>query len=229
MSRLVVCMDCPNYQRGGYCKHKRKDVAALAPACGHATSLNHKFNPEDNDETMSNPLAPQAQTKTCTKCGRELPISEFYAKAGSKDGLQTQCKDCHNAATERRREKARGANNLPETEETIDTEITEAPAEPTKVCICCGETKPISEFYKDKKATDGHQSYCKLCINRKSAERARKARAEKQAQKEASQPVEPEKPKRIAVRETLTDKQMVELLREHGWSVTCYRTITEEL
>ena len=33
----------------------------------------------------------------------------------------------------------------------------------------------------------------------------------------------------VVVRETLTDKQMVDLLREHGWTVTCYRTITEEL
>ena len=220
MSRLVVCMDCPNYQRGGYCKHKRKDVAALAPACDYAAALNHKLNPEDKDETMSNPLAPQTQTKTCTKCGRDLPISEFYAKAGSKDGLQTQCKDCHNAATQASKDKAKAQAHIEESlRETCDM----------KRCSKCGETRPISDFYKDKKATDGHQSWCKLCISRKSAERARKALAEKRAQKTASQPVEPETPKRIAVRETLTDKQMVDLLREHGWTVTCYRTITEEL
>lgn len=147
MSRIVVCMDCPNYQKGGYCYHEKKDVGALSPACGHAKNLNQKFNPEDNDQPMKTPLAPQAHTKTCTKCGRELPGSEFYAKAGSKDGLQTQCKDCHNA---------------------------------------------VSRSSKDKTKAQ-------------------------------------EQPKQVVVRETLTDKQMVELLREHGWTVTCYRTITEEL
>jgi len=32
-----------------------------------------------------------------------------------------------------------------------------------KVCIKCGETKPLSEFYKHKNAKDGHQSTCKVC------------------------------------------------------------------
>lgn len=96
MSRIVVCMDCPNYEKGGYCRHKHKDVGALALACDHAKELNKKFNPEDNEETMTK-LAPQAKTKTCTKCGRELPISEFYARTGAKDKLQTICKECHNA------------------------------------------------------------------------------------------------------------------------------------
>ena len=159
MSHIVVCLDCPNYQKGGFCTHKRKEVSALAPACDHAKTKDLTFNPEDKEETMSNPLAPQAQTKTCTKCGRELPISEFYAKAGSKDGLQTRCKDCHDAATQRCREQA---------------------------------------------------------------QKARNALAEKRAKAQ-------EQPKPTVVRETLTDKQMVDLLREHGWTVTCHRTITEEL
>ncbi|WP_406039172.1 hypothetical protein [Succinimonas sp.] len=168
MNRIIVCLDCPEYQKGGYCRHKRKDVSALTEACDHAKKMNLMFNPEDKEETMSNPLAPQAQTKTCTKCGRELPISEFYARTGSKDGLQTICKDCHNAATKLCREQA--------------------------------------------------------------AQRARKALAEKRAAKaqEQPQPTE-EQPKTVVVRETLTDKQMVDTLREHGWTVTCYRTITEEL
>ena len=215
MNRIVTCLDCPLYQKGGYCRHTRKDVGALQPACDHAKTMNLMFNPEDKEETMSNPLAPQAQTKTCTKCGRELPISEFYAKAGSKDGLQTICKDCHNAATQKSIEKRKADNIFNESE--------------TKTCICCGETKPITEFYKDKKATDGHQSYCKRCLNLKSAERARKARAEKRAAKAQTPPKADELPKKIVVRETLTDKQMVDTLREHGWTVTCYRTITEEL
>ena len=213
MNRIIVCLDCPEYQKGGYCRHKRKDVSALTEACDHAKTMNLMFNPEDKEETMSNPLAPQAQTKTCTKCGRELPISEFYARAGSKDGLQTICKDCHNAATKRCHDKAKAqAHTEKSLQETCDM----------KRCAKCGETKPLTDFYKDKKASDGHQSWCKHCAHVDNAQRARKALAEKRAKAQ-------EQPKPTVVRETLTDKQMVELLREHGWTVTCYRTITEEL
>lgn len=37
-------------------------------------------------------------TKVCRSCGQELPRSEFYAKTGAKDGLQSLCKKCANAA-----------------------------------------------------------------------------------------------------------------------------------
>jgi hypothetical protein len=34
------------------------------------------------------------ETKTCTKCERELPLSEFHKNRATKDGLQSWCKDC---------------------------------------------------------------------------------------------------------------------------------------
>lgn len=36
------------------------------------------------------------ETKVCTKCGRELPTSEFYKNKATKDGLQHHCKSCSN-------------------------------------------------------------------------------------------------------------------------------------
>jgi len=33
--------------------------------------------------------------KTCSKCGDEKPIVEFYSDKRAKDGKQSQCKDCH--------------------------------------------------------------------------------------------------------------------------------------
>lgn len=33
-------------------------------------------------------------TKTCTGCGRKLPLSSFSKKAKSRDGLQERCKEC---------------------------------------------------------------------------------------------------------------------------------------
>lgn len=36
----------------------------------------------------------EIKTKKCPKCGRELPLSEFYLKRSAADGLQTSCKEC---------------------------------------------------------------------------------------------------------------------------------------
>lgn len=36
----------------------------------------------------------EIKTKKCSKCGRELPLSEFYLKRGASDGLQAWCKEC---------------------------------------------------------------------------------------------------------------------------------------
>ena len=161
MNRIVVCLDCPSYQKGGYCTHRRKDVSALQPACDHAKKTDLTFNPEDKEEDMN-----------ATHTSIEVEI----------------------------------AKDAPE----------------IKTCSKCGETKPLTDFYKDKNASDGHQSWCKRCVCVDNAQRARKAKAEKRTAKA-------EQTQTVVVRETLTDKQMVDLLREHGWTVTCYRTITEEL
>ena len=48
------------------------------------------------------------ETKKCTKCGRELPTSEFYKNKATKDGLQHHCKSCNDKMSleARRRRKA---------------------------------------------------------------------------------------------------------------------------
>ena len=48
-----------------------------------------------------------------------------------------------------------------------------------KTCRRCGETKPLSKFYKNKNCKDGHGSYCKVCVNKtvkdsKTPEKSRK-------------------------------------------------------
>lgn len=151
MSRIVVCLDCPNYQKGGWCKHKRKDVAALQEACDHAKTMNLTFNPEDKEDDMT------PTTKICKTCGRELPLSEYARNYRTEDGLQPNCKDCMKKALAR----GKAAAKAQETQE------------PTPAPLM--------------KATT------------------------------------------VVVRENLTDRQMVDLLREHGWTVTCERVVTESL
>lgn len=45
------------------------------------------------------------ETKVCSKCGRELPKSEFYRNANAKDGLQFFCKECTKEAVQNGRMK----------------------------------------------------------------------------------------------------------------------------
>lgn len=49
-------------------------------------------------------------TKKCTKCGRELSITEFHKHSKNKDGLQCWCKQCHKIA-----DVKRAANNVAKT------------------------------------------------------------------------------------------------------------------
>lgn len=40
-------------------------------------------------------------TKQCSRCGRILPATSFHGSSKSKDGLQSQCKDCHRESNRR--------------------------------------------------------------------------------------------------------------------------------
>ena len=41
----------------------------------------------------------------------------------------------------------------------------------TKFCPSCGETKPITEFSRNRTAKDGRQSECKACRNKRAKEK----------------------------------------------------------
>ena len=40
-------------------------------------------------------------TKKCSKCGRELPVSEFYKNNRTKDGYCYYCKSCHDESVKK--------------------------------------------------------------------------------------------------------------------------------
>lgn len=45
------------------------------------------------------------ETKICSKCGRELPISEFYKNKQANDGLTCRCRSCQKEANRVTQEK----------------------------------------------------------------------------------------------------------------------------
>lgn len=48
----------------------------------------------------------------------------------------------------------------------------------TKTCTRCGETKPLTEFHRNRSAPDGRQSRCKVCVRFLVNERRAAKRAE---------------------------------------------------
>ena len=86
------------------------------------------------------------ETKRCTCCGLEKPVTDFY-KSGirnGKQGYRTRCIACTlpPATVERWTLREQGR----------------------KRCRHCGEIKPFSEFYTDKRKIDGCKHICKACF-----------------------------------------------------------------
>lgn len=145
MGIVSVCLDCPHYQTGGWCRKKQKTVSALAPAC--------EDSQKPNEDREGDGL------KTCRKCGRVLPKENFAKNAGAPDGLQTTCRDCAAAAFKSWQEKQKERKNPMKEEPEMET-----PTQ-TKRCQKCGRDLPRDAFYPKLEAKDGLQSWCKDCSN----------------------------------------------------------------
>jgi hypothetical protein len=88
-------------------------------------------------------LNPAGPTKKCSICKIEKPLAQFYQNRRGKDGLQTQCKECHknwyrknvvkHKANVRRHNIIRSA---------IGCKIV-ADYLATHPCVDCGESDPI--------------------------------------------------------------------------------------
>ena len=92
--------------------------------------------------------------KTCSICGKELPLTEeyFYRDRRHKSGFRSDCKKCCN----KRSNMYHG----------------------TKVCKTCGQRKPKKQFYKKKTSKDGLDYSCKECMNSYLKERKKKKEIE---------------------------------------------------
>ena len=52
------------------------------------------------------------QEKKCSRCGRILPLSEFYKKTRAKDGHQAYCKKCQAEQNKQKSARKRTSNSL---------------------------------------------------------------------------------------------------------------------
>lgn len=55
------------------------------------------------------------QTKTCSQCGKEKPLSDFYSSPTGKDGCYAHCKACHARYTAFNQKKKKGYRASPRT------------------------------------------------------------------------------------------------------------------
>lgn len=101
----------------------------------------------------STPSSPK--TRVCHRCNIEYPltIEWFVRNSASKSGFTGECRNCHNAYRQERREKARverGAVSIPDG---------------FRECGVCHRILPATREYfsTNKMGKNGLQSFCKQC------------------------------------------------------------------
>ena len=141
------------------------------------------------------------ETKKCNKCGKVKPLPEMDRRRDKKTGeykYLTCCKSCKAEYQNQYIRENREIVNLKQRERWAKkqkekrTGIKQEPCKPvyvepkSRVCKCCKQEKPISEFYQKYPNRDGNWVYdwkCKVC--------KREAYREKHGVKPVPKPLKP--------------------------------------
>ena len=87
---MTICKECSNRRTWEYChKEELAQKQALLEA--------HRKKMDEEKARKIEARKPLVTEKTCSKCGKTKPASEFHANARSKDHLASKCKECANA------------------------------------------------------------------------------------------------------------------------------------
>lgn len=116
--------------------------------------------------------------KACTKCKQEKPASDFYKKSGTRTGLTSRCKPCHNADWKARDARYRERNTttykaaqvrhkLKGTYGITPCEFTKQLIMQSGVCAVCGTNDPGGKgawnVDHDHKTGDNRGLLCQHC------------------------------------------------------------------
>lgn len=118
------------------------------------------------------------QSKTCTSCGANKPLSAYYRNRTKPDGRQSRCRECTM--------RSRGYS-------PVGARKHSPPAYRDghgKTCPRCSSYQPWSSFGANRSTRDGVQAYCRPCASRLtliSQERNAEALAARHAEKLARQ------------------------------------------
>jgi hypothetical protein len=91
--------------------------------------------------------------KWCRSCETTKPLTEFAGNRSAKDGLQAHCRTCQ-ADRYRQKQEAQGKLVRPR----------DVP-EGSKFCRTCKTIKPLTEWSRNRHASDGLQTRCKPCTS----------------------------------------------------------------
>lgn len=134
----MTCSECYFFSDLGRCRNgatRRSDVGFFQKACDKFMAREDPNNePENktpttmNEETKTAPVATAEapKTKTCSECGRELPLEQF---SKNRWGYTSLCKDC---MAKKKAGKAPVSHNepAPQPQEEKPAEQTPAPSKP---------------------------------------------------------------------------------------------------
>jgi hypothetical protein len=95
------------------------------------------------------------ETKICSKCGKEQPITEFQARGKENPKPRNECRECLNTY-----HRLLYSEKVGKFKRTVRAEVREA--DPKK-CIKCGMVKPLSEFTFHNRTKGQHRNFCHDC------------------------------------------------------------------
>ena len=143
------------------CRLCGKDIQSNKELKDHLLS-NHEIDVADYYK-----LCPTAK-KFCSRCKRELPLTEFYIDRSNRNGYRSRCIRCMRPEGEKSEcpvchrifQRSAVVKHLRE-----DHAISQIRAYrwyvKDKLCIMCNTIKPLREFYRLRNGT--YFSYCKEC------------------------------------------------------------------
>ena len=165
------CMKCLPANEFSSDKSRKGGMAAWCKECMDAIN---KERIEQYRITIEEDGLPE--TKVCTKCLLELPISDFYNNSSTKDGKSSHCKECMEKSAKRyreehideirERERKRREENRDEDAIMAKKYPFGIPKDGFKFCRKCEKELPLEDFYKNKGAGDGKSSYCIECMKK---------------------------------------------------------------
>jgi hypothetical protein len=94
------------------------------------------------------PIVDDTKEKFCLRCESVKPFSQFYNDAGTRDGLNSNCKACKWEQKKKAKEVRKS------------TTITH------KICAKCETNRPIKEFQVYVSNADGFKTWCAFCLQK---------------------------------------------------------------
>ena len=103
------------------------------------------------------------EMKRCGHCGRMVPVTGFHKNRQAWDGVDAACKECKKAimAEWRRMHHKSKRKKGPSYKHVKMEDGTEG-----KMCSCCLEVKPLSEFGVANSHWDKLRTQCRTCTRK---------------------------------------------------------------